>query len=37
MKIKADKNPKDYEVGVIIGRFQSNRLHTGKRYFTWTF
>lgn len=29
MNIKNNINPSDYEVGVIIGRFQTNRLHEG--------
>ena len=31
MKIKSELNPKDFEVGVIIGRFQVNKLHPGHR------
>lgn len=31
MKIKPTMDPKDFEVGVIIGRFQTNRLHQGHR------
>ncbi len=29
MEIKKAVNPKDYEVGVIVGRFQTNKLHEG--------
>ncbi len=29
MKIKPLVDPKDYEVGTIIGRFQTNKLHQG--------
>ena len=31
MKIKPTMDPKDFEVGVIIGRFQTNKLHQGHR------
>lgn len=31
MKIKPLVDPKDYEVGTIIGRFQTNKLHQGHR------
>jgi len=31
MKIKPTIDPKEFEVGVIIGRFQTNKLHQGHR------